>query len=277
MNPTFTGIVEDMPIEEYHAHPHLSNSGISALLRSPAHYKALSWSESKALRIGSAVHALLLEPEKAAQLLPVAPDVNKRTNAGKEVFAAWERSLRADAVILQGDEREIAENCAEAVRTNRLVQVLGLLDKAKAQHELSLFCEIKTDAGSCFARARYDILATGIHTGFDIKTTEDAGHKAFARSVEKFGYYRQAALYMRVARTLGIEIEDDGFVFIAVEKSAPFGVQVYTLDDQAIEQGDREVMRAAELWAKCNSANEWPSYEPKINCISLGPWALDAE
>jgi hypothetical protein len=139
MNPTFTGIVEDMPIEEYHAHPHLSNSGISALLRSPAHYHALSWSESKALRIGSAVHALLLEPEKVAQLLPVAPDVNKRTNAGKEVFAAWERSLRADAVILQGDEREIAENCAEAVRTNRLVQVLGLLDKAKAQHELSMF------------------------------------------------------------------------------------------------------------------------------------------
>jgi len=255
MNPTFTGIVEDMPIEEYHAHPHLSNSGISALMRSPAHYRQKDLKDSKALRIGTMLHTLILEPHIAARWEPKA-------------------SLRLKS---QRDERQTAEDCAAAIIENPLVQGLGLLDKARAKHELSMFTEVKTDEGPCFMRARFDIWMPELGTAFDPKTTEDAGRKAFLRSVEQFGYFRQAALYMRVARTLGLEVNDDGFVFIAVEKSAPFGVKLYALDDQAIEQGDREVMRAAEIWARCHRLGAWPSYEDKIDTLCLSPWMIDAE
>lgn len=272
------GIVPDMPIHEYHAQPHLSNSGIGAILRSPAHYKARSFEDTKALRIGQAVHVLTLEPEKAEWLLPVPPDVNKRTKDGRASFAAWQESIRADATILSTDERATAEACAKAVRSNEYIQALGLLDKNRAQHEVSVFSEVKTDEGPCYVRCRMDAYVPALGVIFDIKTCEDASPKAFLRkNVERYGYHIQAALYHHVCRTEGVELLDEAFVMIAVEKGAPHGVQVFALDDQAIEQGHRDFMRAATIWAKCHRTGEWPSYPMQPRTLSLSPWMIDAE
>ncbi len=112
-------IIRDLPIGEYHALERLSNSAIGSLQKSPAHFRAKDWSKpSKAMRIGSGVHTLVLEPHLASVLLPVAPVVNKRTKAGKEEWAAWEAGLAQDAVRLAADERAIAHRAALAILNN---------------------------------------------------------------------------------------------------------------------------------------------------------------
>lgn len=284
MEPFTEGVFENMPIGEYHASPALSNSGISDILKSPRHYREKVWADTKDKRIGSAVHVLTLEPEKAAELLPECPVKARRSKADKEAYATWEAMIHPDATRLNDEERATAEALAEALLSSGHIQRIGLLDPKRAKFETSMFATVKTDEGPCWVRCRPDSwlpIKTDDYDGgliFDIKTTrEDATRDGFSRAVGNYGYHVQAALYIHVARTLGFNVVDDGMLFPVVEKSAPHGVGIFALDDQAIEQGHRDFMRAATIWAKCYRTGEWPSYEEKVQTVSLKPWLIDAE
>jgi len=284
IEPFTEGVFEDMPIGEYHKCAALSNSGISDILKSPLHYRKKVWTDSKAKRIGSAVHVLALEPEKAETLLPRCPVASRRSKADREAYATWEATLHRDAIRLADDEREQAEAMASALRSSGHIQRIGLLDPSRAKFETSMFCVVKTDEGPCWVRCRPDSwlpIKTDDYDGgliFDIKTTrEDATREGFSRAVGNYGYHVQAALYVHVMRTLGYNVMDDGMLFPVVESAHPYGVGIFALDDQAIEQGHRDFMRAATIWAKCYRTGEWPGYEEKVQTVSLKPWLIDAE
>lgn len=277
MSELLQGIVYDMPINEYHAQPHLSNSGIGHILKSPAHYRARTFESTPALRIGQAVHALALEPHRFDDMFAIKPDVDGRTKEGKATIAAWRVGLKPGQTELTQGEFDAADCVAGAIRTNDYIKRLGVLDPERAQHEVSVFSVVQTDEGPCYVRCRMDAYVKALGCIFDIKTTEDATRKAFLRSVERYGYHIQAALYHHVCRAEGIKLLDDAFVMIAAEKGAPNGVQLYALDDQAIEQGHRDFMRAATIWAKCYRTGEWPSYPYPVQYLSLSPWMIDSE
>ena len=56
------GQFADMPASDYHQSLALSNSGLGRLLRSPMHYKHGFGESTPAMQLGTAVHALVLEP-----------------------------------------------------------------------------------------------------------------------------------------------------------------------------------------------------------------------
>ena len=94
---------------EYQALAALNYSGAKELLKSPAHYQtwlAAPQKESAALRVGSAVHAAVLEPGHYAADFAVAPDVDRRTKEGKEKWAEFQ-TLHAGKTILTTDEAEL--------------------------------------------------------------------------------------------------------------------------------------------------------------------------
>jgi hypothetical protein len=100
-----------------------------------------------------------------------------------------------------------------------------------------------------------------------VKTTEDASPAGFARSVATFRYHVQAAHYL--AGTQGKR-----FVFIAIEKKAPFAVAVYELDPVSLEVG--EIARMADLltYQMCDSSGQWPGYGNEIAPLTLPSWAF---
>ena len=263
-------IHEGLAIGEYHKLERLSPSGIGALLRSPAHYQAQreEWATrepSKALRIGSAVHLLVLEPELVPTMLPVAPTVPKRSNADKATWAEWEASLAPGALRLTADERETAESAAAAVLTHEGIRRAELL---KGRAEVSILWE--QDGAPC--KARPDLIT---ERGFvvDLKTTEDAAD--FERSVAQYSYHRQAAWLQMAAAAADIECK--GVVFIAVEKTAPYGIRTVILDSIALVQGEREIERALAAYRACTASGEWPNYPTTLDTLTLPMWRLDIE
>jgi len=278
----FTGRIDDMPIGDYHALPHLSSSGVPYILTSPAHYKQKVWTDSKAKRIGGAVHLLLLEPEKVAKFMPKMPELDRGpgggiTKKGREEKAAWMASLSKDVLLLDDEERGVAEKCAAAIREHPYTQNLAFLCPQRSEREVSLFFTVETEEGPCHMRARPDSIVPGLACMFDLKTTMDAEPNALRRHAENYGWHRQAALYTRAAAACGVELRDERMVFVAVEKSEPFGVRFVAYDDDALEQGDRDVMRAATIWARCHRTGEWPSYPNRIDTLHLSPWMIDSE
>ena len=121
---------------------------------------------------------------------------------------------------------------------------------------------------------RPDFMTTvgGVPWCVDLKSTVSAKPDDFARSIAKFSYHAQAAWYLRgLKEGYGI---DARFIFVAVEKTAPYPVSVIELDYEAIIEGDRLNREAIDLYAECVKTNTWPAYGDDIVLLNLPAWAL---
>ena len=117
----------------------------------------------------------------------------------------------------------------------------------------------------------------------DLKTTEDASQEGFARSIAKYGYDMQHPFYLDTLN-LALQQQDEAtvdhpasakqFVFIAVEKSAPYAVAVYVLDSESVDVGRTKYEAALRTYHECRKADAWPGYGDKVQTISLPQWHL---
>ena len=62
---------------DYHSNESISASGLKEISKtSPSAYLKKEWQETEALAIGTAIHTIILEPEKFADELYIMPDLN---------------------------------------------------------------------------------------------------------------------------------------------------------------------------------------------------------
>ena len=68
--------------------------------------------------------------------------------------------------------------------------------------------------------------------------------------------------------------KDCRFFFIAVEKESPFNVEVYELDQDAIQKGREDYLADIATYKKCLETNNWHGYteDKSINILSLPKW-----
>jgi len=104
----------------------------------------------------------------------------------------------------------------------------------------------------------------------DLKTTEDAS-PGFRKSIANFRYHVQAAWYLDgVERATGRRPEQ--FLFVCVEKRAPYACAVYAADAEMIEAGAKQTRMDLDKLAECKASNSWPGYSNQIETISLPAW-----
>jgi len=251
--------------EQYHADPAISASHLHAVAKSPYHY----WSRyldpnrtpvepTAAMRLGSLVHCAVLEPEDLMQRYAVAPD--RRTKEGK---AAVARMAAESIEAVSESDMATALSMAASVRSH--AAAAALLSRGKA--EQSFWWDDLPTGQRCKCRPDWYSGSTVV----DLKTTTDASPAAFARAVASFGYHIQQAHYM--SGLFGAE----RFVFIAVEKTAPYAVACYELDHAAVTLGRTMRDNAMEVIATCKAADSWPGYgDTSVQTLSLPGWALNA-
>jgi hypothetical protein len=105
----------------------------------------------------------------------------------------------------------------------------------------------------------------------DIKSAEDASYETFRRSVVKYRYHVQDALYRASFGAIGAPI--DHFVFVVVEKKPPYAIATYTLDSDAIQRGYAHTVDGMHDMARCLREDSWPGYPVTIRSLDLPPWA----
>lgn len=101
----------------------------------------------------------------------------------------------------------------------------------------------------------------------DLKSTTDASPEGFQRSISKYRYYVQAAMYIDSLMALGYD--PDAFIFAAWEKSAPYASALYYASTEMIEAGRVEYKRLLKIYADCLSKDKWPGYSTEIKSIEL--------
>lgn len=253
-------IIQSMSSDDYHAHHAVSKSVLDKIARSPLHCRAyldgLRTEPTPAMQFGTALHAAVLEPELFDAQYAVF-EGDRRTTAGKQAYA--DLVARNKSIITSADSDAITSMTA-AVSSHPMAS--GLLRSGRAED--SVFWTDPETGLPC--KCRPDWWRTdGIVV--DVKTTEDASPAGFAKSVAAFRYHVQAAHYLAGTGA-------NRFLFIAVEKKAPYAVAVYELDSISLEVG--EMIRRADLttYAMCQESGEWPGYSSAVEILSLPAWSF---
>jgi hypothetical protein len=105
----------------------------------------------------------------------------------------------------------------------------------------------------------------------DLKTTVNADPKEFGRTAYNLGYEQSAAHYTDgVFHATGERLP---FIFVLVEKTAPYLVSVVQLDDDALTAGRALNDRAKRIYTDCNETGIWPGYESNAP-ITLPWWGI---
>ena len=261
------GIYPTMSNEDYHHAPGVSKSGLDLIARSPYLFRNRPRVEpTRAMLIGSAVHTATLEPELFNDHFAVAPSVDGRTKAGKEMLAQFSAEC-AGKTVLKEEDGELIWSIAKAVHAHPVAKNI-LSDEGQA--EMSIF---NTDEYTGeLVKVRPDWMVEDCLV--DLKTTEDASAEAFSRACWNFRYYVQAAFYLDVANSQ-YNGRFHNFVFIVVEKSPPFQVAVYYADATMIEVGRMAYQQNLALYSQCKQTDTWPGLgDERIQPISLPGWAL---
>ena len=253
-------ITINMDAANYREMDGISASDIKYILppKTPAHYNAyktgqIKREETRALLIGTLCHLAVLEPDQLATSCAVKPDgIDMRTKEGK----AWKESV-GDLPIIDSTEATMLAGMKASVASHPAASVL----LEGSQREVSLFSDHRTGLK---IKGRLDILGDGFVA--DVKTAEAGDAQGFASAIFRYNYHVQAAMYCQLANV-------ERFAFIAVEKVAPFAVAVYELSPTALQIGYRALNDALDLIARCEDANEWPSYSKMSQVIDLPSWA----
>lgn len=266
------GAFYDVYESAYHAGPGLSSSLLRQLLRSPAHYKAKldgkkdenELRDSAALTFGRAAHCAVLEPDSFWHRFAVTPVCDRRTKAGKEVYEAW-LADNGNKTPLSPRDKEKLDGIVDAVSAHEKYRTMTN-DLEKVHHEATIYAVLD----DVFCRVRPDIWIPSLNTIMDLKTTRDARAGAFHSDSWNHGYHVQLAFYMDVMAAAGHPV--DSAVIIAVEKEAPFGVQLHGLTVTLLDVGRTEYQRALRLFKECSRSGLWNSYGQDVVPMEVPRW-----
>lgn len=257
-------IIHDMPNAEYHAHSAVSKSLLDKIAKTPAHARAYLDGQREqptaAMNFGTALHTCVLEPQRFAEEYVVF-EGDRRTKEGK---ARYEEIQSRGASIISLADADAISAMTMAVRNHPIAN--ALLQDGIA--EASVFWKHPPTGLEC--KCRPDWWRQADSTVVDLKTCEDASPAGFARSVAQYRYHVQAAHYM-------VGTQAKRFMFIAIEKKAPYAVAVYELDTDALTIGHQARDRDLERFASCVEFNLWPGYPAEIQTIALPKWAAGSE
>jgi hypothetical protein len=254
---------------EYHSSEGISKSGLDKIARSPAHYYQTYIAgdhdeDTPALRFGALFHTLTLEPEQYNNLYVIEPEINKRTNAGKEEYAAF-LAENAGKTIITRDENSKAQAMADAVHSHPVAR--AMLQDGVAEY--SYYWTDPLTGELCKCRPDF-FRADGIVT--DLKSCCDASPEAFSKSIYNYRYYVQAPWYMDgITQATGDAAK--AFCFVCVEKDPPYAIAIYHASYNMLDLGRTTYRQELDIYARCRRTNEWPAYPTEIQTIDLPAWA----
>jgi hypothetical protein len=256
----------------YQSFDSISSTDIRNMLRSPAYYKYHSEhpKDSPAMAFGTAFHTAVLEPELFEKNYIRLIDGDGRSKEVKEF-----KAVNSDKTILSGNDYDLIMAMKQSIYNNLSANTLLNTDYNKNWTESSIFWTDEITGLKCKCRPDRLVRNDNLMICVDLKTTTDASPEKFQKSIIDYGYYIQAAHYLQGVRQYFPSLASYVFYIIAIEKSAPFQIAVYKIDNSFIELGDKQIEKALRQFKTCFEINQYEGYS-KTPLVMYPPlWLFD--
>lgn len=274
---------------DYHADKTaVSASALKLFDRAPSLFR--DWQEGRfssdptpAMKRGSLIHTMTLEPENFAASYVVVPhDAPRKPSSTQreakkpspDTVAAieWWDAFAANAngkEILTPFEYSEAEAIAEKCFANEL---MGKILRAKGEVEAVLVWTDEETGLPC--KARMDKVLNGFI--FDLKSASDASLDGFRRAAVNQGYHIQVAHYLAGYAAVFSDRQEPMFLFGAVETIEPFLTHCFRSAPDFIAHGQSERRRLMRNIAEAKATGRFPGLCPDVSGVSdltLPAWA----
>ena len=225
---------------DYRAYPALSTSDIKQVLDNPYKFRVgFKTEETPAMKLGSLVHTLVLEPSEFNKTYAIAPIADKRTKEGKAIWAEFSEANQ-DKIIIDSAMYETAKGMLHSLKTS------GVFERYFTQGEAETSYIGEALGAKIKVRPDFFNLEKGLIV--DLKCVSNASQKGFQRLCANLRYYIQAYLYMKITGA-------KQFVFVAIDTKAPYTIGVYELDYIALELAEEEVKKALQIISDLENIN----------------------
>ncbi len=270
-----TGIILDMDESRYHAQRGVcSSSQLKVLDRGTARHLKHQLDFKKdttAFRVGRALHCGVLEPGLYGDLYATAPQVDKRTKAGKEEYAAFETSV-GERTILKKEEGEQVADMIAAIQAHpaasELLEFCPIREATLLATLHGVPCKSRIDAMS----SHYGSPARSDAVFCDLKSTKNhASRREVEQDVWRYGYGLQMCMYREMMRENGVDVARVSF--IVVEKSPPHGVCVFDVDEDVLDAHRPLLERLLDEWKMTIGRGKFPCWSEKPVPIGVPEWA----
>jgi exodeoxyribonuclease VIII len=264
------GRVDGLSNEDYHASSPISRSDIMKAMKSYEHYEAnISPNpDSPALRMGSAFHCLVLEPNKFGEEFAIEPDVNRRTKDGRAKIEEFKK-LNSHRTILKPDEIKEVAKWARAALAYRINFKMGsvsinatmkeIRDSGEWTPEVSFFGKIN----EVMCKARADMIKNDNSVIIDLKSARDITPYKWGMEAIEHGLDVQAVHYMAITGSTMV-------IFLCVEKSYPYIARSFYFYDE-------ELFGVARVHAEALKRIKYKERSPSVTGLRLSPRAGDLE
>lgn len=264
------GLHSNVPERVYHARMLgiASKSLLDEVRRSPKHYlEAVHgplWSPTPAMIVGTALHCAVFEPARFETAYACEPDFGDcRQAANKRARNEW-RAAHEGRIPLSDKDLTAVLGMARALREH---PVAGRM-LVGGEGEVTLRWRDPETGIEC--KGRLDYLRRDLRLAADLKSTDDVGRDAFTRTVARFRYHRQEAMYREAGELLGAF---ERFAFVAVERDPPHDVAVRMLGVKSIAKGRATIRADLRTLAECIAADRWPGCSDEIETIEIPDWS----
>lgn len=261
---------QELSDKDHHSGAYITSTALKAALKSPAHYRLHMRGETAdnpAFAFGRAAHCRILEPWDYENKFAIAPVCDRRTKEGKATWAAFVEDSDGKEV-LKADDGDTIEAMAASLTAN--VDASRWLNP-DADDSFVEQSGVVMDERHGLLACRPDLRVVGDYI-VDLKTCASADHDYMSRALVNFGYALSAAWYTDLARR--IDGGEYRFIWVMVEKTAPFTVACYEADGQVLAYGREKCQHALDVIANASEKNEWPAqYHAGTPFVELPRWA----
>lgn len=258
---------------DYHEHNAIGSTTLKYALHSMAKFKAaldglIEGPSTKALELGQMAHEIILEDKENEYVS--APVVDKRTKAGKEAMAVFNKENEGKKVV-DAKDLQMVLSMKESFMKHDLAPNI----RKGGEAEMAYFASFQGIEYK--AKADYYVQSDEGDYIVDYKTMTGNDFSDVQRAIAKYRYDIQAAHYMKVVEAVeGRPVKD--FFWIFQEKEAPYELVVVRASDSMIE---RAKDRVDYLYGKIAMAKESNIYESKFSQeiveMDLPDWAIKKE
>lgn len=267
----------EIPREQYEMHPGVRWSVLSAMRKSPLHYRHARTAgrpDSSALAFGRALHAAIFEPDTYDAQFAVYAD-SKTTGPGARLrWQEFQQSAneRGITILDAADDARVAA-CAMAVTGNPTARQYMSLSRGRA--EIGISWQDPATGLRCKMRADW-ITVDGLIV--DLKSTRSGDARNFGRQAWHLGYFHQAEFYARgLAAATGRSSENIHFLFVAVESEPPHDVSVFEPCPETRYAAHEEVSGLLDRLAECERTNRWPGRYDGTQLLKAPAYVLMSE
>lgn len=264
-------VISNMPISIYHGKECKEWKGSTSVKNALVSFENYEYWEGKkvmkyAYDFGNVFHSGMesqIEHDDFSLWEGLVRDCPNKTTSAK--FIA-QKEADPNSFFIHSDDKELVEDLI--TKTIETASEVNLLKNGHC--ELSMFWEENGIKCKC----RPDFFRPDVGICVDFKTCQDSTFEQFKKDIANFGYHVSAAFYASgIKATTGIDLlspETGGFIFTAVQKTEPWFVNIFRLDDKSMIEGNLKYQLG--LQAIKNGPQETDVIE-----ISLPYWAFTRE